>query len=276
MENNKILIIDDHATNLNVIISMIEKSHPDYLIYQALGGNKGLELAKKIVPDIIITDWDMPGMDGLELINKLKAEETTKDIPVIMSTGVMLSSTSLEKALAAGAVDYIRKPIDGVELIARIHSALTIAQYHKTIVETKNRELAENTLYLIQSNKFNIQITKKLQNVYDSLDDDNSKAEINKVIQDIDARIRMDSWQRFDITFQSVHSNFTKTLLEKFPDLTPAEIKLCTFLKLGMNTKDIASLLYQSPDSVKVSRSRLRKKIGLDSKESLQNFLSVI
>jgi len=63
-------------------------------------------------------------------------------------------------------------------------------------------------------------------------------------------------------------------LLKRFPKLSAAEIKLCVFLKLGMKTKDVASVLYQNPDSVKVARSGLRKKkLGLIKEDNLQTFL---
>ena len=65
-----------------------------------------------------------------------------------------------------------------------------------------------------------------------------------------------------------------KNLLQKFPELTPTEVKFCIFIRMEMNTKDIASVLYQSPASVKVTRSRLRKKLDLTTDQNLQTFLS--
>ena len=59
-----------------------------------------------------------------------------------------------------GIVDYIRKPVDEVELVARTRSALNLAEYNKKLLEQKNRELVENTLFLMRNNKFNVQISK--------------------------------------------------------------------------------------------------------------------
>ena len=65
-------------------------------------------------------DWQMPVMDGIEATKQLKLNDTTKDIPVIISTGIMIDSSDLSAALIVGAVDYLRKPFDEIELIARV------------------------------------------------------------------------------------------------------------------------------------------------------------
>ncbi|MBI9064744.1 MAG: response regulator [Marinilabiliaceae bacterium] len=145
----KILVVDDMIESLQVIVNFIQRSNPEYTIYQSNSSVAALKIASKTLPDVIITDWDMPVMDGIELIRKLKQENRTKDIPIIMATGVMLTSDNLKLALEAGAFDYIRKPIDPIELTARIHSAITIIQVHRKNLEKKNRELAENALYLV-------------------------------------------------------------------------------------------------------------------------------
>jgi len=120
----KILIVDDILENIQIIISVFEKNNPEFELFQAPNGYLALNIAKKVIPDIIITDWDMPEMNGIDLITKLKQETKLKDIPVIMATGVMTSVEYLQMALSAGAVDYIKKPIDEVELVARSLSAL--------------------------------------------------------------------------------------------------------------------------------------------------------
>jgi len=276
MQGYKILIVDDIVENLQTIISFFEKHHPDYNIYQANRSVLAFEIAKKVIPDLIITDWDMPEVNGIDLIKQLKAYSATKDVPVIMATGVMLTSDDLRKALEAGAVDYIRKPFESMELIARTHSALMIAEYHKRSIDAKNHELAENALHLIKNNEFNIDITKKLQSLSEKIGENEPVLQkyLSDIIVGIDSKIKEDSWKRFNIAFQSVHADFNKNLMAKFPDLTNTELKLCAFLRLGMNTKDIASVLYQNPDSIKVSRSRLRKKLGLSQSQNLQVFLT--
>ena len=77
----------------------------------------------------------------------------------------------------------------------------------------------------------------------------------------------------FQLSFDAVHSGFIQGLAGAHPELSPAEVKLSIFLKLGMNTKDIADLLYLTPESVRVARSRLRTKLGLAHAHNLHSYL---
>ncbi len=272
----KILVVDDLIENIQVIISIFEKYEPNYELFQATDGELAFSIAKKTKPDIIISDWDMPDIDGIELIKRLKKDKDLKDIPVIMATGVMTSVKHLQTALEAGATDYIRKPIDEVELVARTQSAINIANYNKKLLAQKSQELIENTLFLIRNNKFNVQLTCSLKSLAKEISPRNidALAKVNEISAQIDEKIKTDSWKRFEIAFYNVHDDFYKNLRNDFSNLTISEVKLSAFLKLGLNTKDIASVLFITPESVKVSRSRLRKKLGLLASVNLQTFLS--
>ncbi|MCG8374912.1 MAG: response regulator, partial [Chlorobiales bacterium] len=235
-----------------------------------------LQIIAQQKPDLIITDWEMPEMDGMELIKHLKESEETKDIPIIVATGIMLESENLKTALETGAVDYVKKPIDATELIARTQSAIKLAEYQKQIIEDKYRQLSENTLYLLQANEFNAQLVKKLQHLYKKTDtsDQETRDLYDEIIDELQSRLRDDSWKRFEIYFQRLYNDFVKDLMEKFPSLTTNDIKLCAFLKQGMSSKDIAAITYQTDESVRVARYRLRKKLGLDQSQNLASFLA--
>jgi len=277
MENYKILIVDDIVENIQTITRFLEESHPEYRLYQATSGRAAIILAETNSFDLIISDWDMPKMSGIELIIALKSNVKTNHIPVIIETGVMLTPKDLDTALSAGAYDYIRKPIEPTELSARVNSALMFATFHKKEIEQKNMELVEKTLFLIKNNEFNIEMAKKLNRLIEIFDNNKeAKALVYKIIDDVDQKIKQDSWQHFEIAFHNVHTEFSKKIISEFPDLTKAELKLCILIKLGISIKDTASILYLSPDSIKVARSRLRKKLQLENDTSLQNFLTAI
>ncbi len=275
MNSYKILIVDDLVESLKVIVHHLQRSNPEYTLYQSNSSVKAIEIAQKVLPDLIITDWYMPEMNGIELIHQIKSIEATKNIPFVVASGVMITSNNLKIALEAGAVDFLRKPIDPVELQARINSALMISKYHKESLEVKNRELMEITLNLTRNNEFTIDIKNKLQQI-STLKSTSQEvsAELCKVIELLDDKIRTKGWDRFTIAFNNVKPNFTHNLLEKHPDLTPSETKLCVLINLGMSIKDISSLLNQSPDGIKVSRSRLRKKLNLETEQNLESFLA--
>lgn len=276
MDNFKVFLVDDDVYNLKTFIAIFEDQCPEFAIYQTNNSKNALHIALKVKPDIIITDWDMPNLDGLELIGQLKSQKETRDIPIIMATGIHINSNDLKKALAVGAVDFIKKPIDAVELVARTNSALLISKYHKQLLAAKDAELAENSLYLVKNNQFNLDVDKKLREVLDLLGAGNQEAKnrLNEVVNSMNFHIQEDSWFRFNLSFDRVHPDFNKNLADQFPELTGTDLKLCAFVRLGMSNKDIAALLNQNPDSIKVSRSRLRKKLGIEQSQNLENFLA--
>lgn len=147
MKKRKILIIDDQPINIEIIVNHLEETGEPYVMYQATDGESGYSLAEKIIPDLIITDWEMPGMTGIEVIIKLKSNEITHDIPVIVASGVMTSSKNLRTALETGAVDFIRKPIDKIEIVARVHSVLMLSDSLKEIKNQRD-ELQDKNLQL--------------------------------------------------------------------------------------------------------------------------------
>lgn len=277
MNHYKILIVDDLVENIQIIIAYLEEFHPEYRLYQATGGNDAIRLVETNSFNLIISDWDMPSISGIELIKSLKENKKTAHIPIIITTGVMLTSENLDTALKAGAYDFIRKPIDPVELSARTHSALMLADCHIKEIENKNKELVEKALLLINDSEFSLKIKEKLNQLLTiSSENPDAKKNIDNIINKIDQKVNQDRWQSFNLDFKNVHSEFSKNLLTRFPDLTQAELKLSILIKLGISIKDTASLLYQSPGSVKVSRSRLRKKMHINADVSLDNFLTAL
>ncbi len=136
MEKGTILVVDNEQFFLETIVDTLNSS--DYKVLQAKNGKMGLKVAEKFMPDIVITDWDMPEMDGIEMIKAFKKSETLSDIPIIMCTGIMTTSEDLQIALNAGAIDYIRKPIDKIELIARVNSMLKLSRSYIKIKKLNN------------------------------------------------------------------------------------------------------------------------------------------
>lgn len=276
MKDRTVLVVDDLVENLQIIVSIFEQNRPDLTIYQSNSGMMALDVALKILPDIIVTDWEMPEMSGIDLIRELKKHKVTREIPVIMATGIMISPENLREALEAGAVDFLTRPVNAVELLARTHSALLLSEHHKNDLAEKDRQLAESALNLTKNDAFLNKFKKRMEDLLLTFPDDqiHPKEELAAIIADLDNHFIQDGWQRFQLSFDAVHSNFIQTLAQTHPELSPAEVKLSIFLKLGMNTKDIANLLYLTPESVKVARYRLRKKLGLTFPHNLHNYLT--
>ena len=132
-----LLIADNEPQNLQAIIEILNNSETTYQFLTVPNGKLLVNVATKKHPDLIITDWDMPEMDGIEAVSQLKKQPSTAHIPVIMYTGVMTSPKDLKQALQAGAADYIRKPVEATELLARINSMLQLSRSYRQIIQQK-------------------------------------------------------------------------------------------------------------------------------------------
>nr|NQU89531.1 PAS domain S-box protein [Bacteroidota bacterium] len=133
----KILTIDDQQDNLTTIEAVIKSHLPGCEVITALSGPEGIKLAIQEQPDTIILDIIMPGMDGYEVCEKLKEDELTRHIPVIMLTAIKTDSESRVKGLNTGADAFLSKPIDPVEFSAQINVMLRIKEAEDKLREEK-------------------------------------------------------------------------------------------------------------------------------------------
>ena len=140
-------------------------------------------------------------------------------------------------------------------------------------LELRNRELTTQVMMQLKKNELILDISKKLQKTLSAAHPEN-KPIIERVIKELDSDDSREMWKDFEVRFRNVHSDFYKKLVEKYPDLTPNELRLCAFLKLNLNTKEISSLTNQSVNSIDVARSRLRQKLGLSKEDNLTSFLA--
>jgi adenylate cyclase len=136
---NKILIVDDEPFNLDLLEQ--ELTEHDYVIEKAADGPEALEKTAGFEPDVILLDYMMPKMNGLEVIRRLRAIERHKSIPIILLTAKATQEDKIA-GLDAGADDYVTKPFDSFELLARVRAMLRIKQLHDALAEW-NRTLAD-------------------------------------------------------------------------------------------------------------------------------------
>lgn len=129
---SKICVIDDHPENVFILQDRLEKA--GFEIITAYDGESGLEKVREELPDLVLLDVMMPGLSGFEVCKRITTDDRTKQIPIILLTA-LTSTEDLEEGLQAGAFDYVKKPFNRAELLARIKSALRFAETNKFIIE---------------------------------------------------------------------------------------------------------------------------------------------
>jgi len=140
----------------------------------------------------------------------------------------------------------------------------------------KNKELASATMHLVQKSQLIQTIDSNLQSLKSQIPGEN-KAEVDGLLNIIkDGGKLDDAWDTFTKQFDQVHVEFHKRITEQFPQLTKTDLKLCTYLRMNLSSKEIASLMFVSLRAVEVSRSRLRKRLGLEKEQNLIAFIQNI
>ena len=298
MKTPIVLLVDDEIESIQSVIACFERYPLKLEFMMANSGYIALSVLEKHTPNLIVLDWDMPGMSGIELMQKIKGQERLVHIPIVMLTGVMTEMKYLHQALEAGAIDFVRKPFDELELYSRVHAALQFSetlqekfkseeaarQAKQRLVEMEKEqleadiaqqksELLNNALQLRQAAELqeaNLVLLKELRT--------SLKSEGKPILDQIIANYRMSQkqsqWENMKAKFDKAFSDYDKKLSDRFPSLSPNERRLCTFLHLNMSSKDIAIITFQKESSINQARYRLRKKLGISSDENLVDFLT--
>ncbi len=139
----KILVVDDQPDNVFILQDKLERE--GFEVYTAYDGPSGIKKATEITPDLVLLDVMMPGMSGFEACKVLTDTESTKNIPVILVTA-LTGSEDLTEGLSAGAFDYVKKPFNRSELIARVNSALKFRESNLLLVELEKIKMFAATV----------------------------------------------------------------------------------------------------------------------------------
>lgn len=148
-----ILIIDDRQDNLRLLVNILKNQ--DYRVRPIRNAYQGLMIAQQEMPDLILLDIKMPDIDGYEVCRRLKADDRTHDIPIIFLSALDEVFDKLQ-AFQVGGVDYVSKPFQEVELLARIETHLTLRRLQqalKTANETLEDKVQLRTAELAEANQ---------------------------------------------------------------------------------------------------------------------------
>lgn len=133
----RILVIDDLPENVFMLQDRLE--HEGFEVLTAYDGRTGIDKAQSEVPDLILLDVMMPDITGIEVCKTLVGNTKTKNIPIILVTAKS-GAEDTKEGLEAGAFDYIKKPFNRIELLARVNSALKLSDAQKSLLDSEKRD----------------------------------------------------------------------------------------------------------------------------------------
>ncbi|MEM9931690.1 MAG: response regulator, partial [Bacteroidota bacterium] len=296
-----LLIVDDQPEVVRELVDFFRRHFQGGRVLQTVSPKTALKILSTEHPDLVFTDWDMPELNGIELMQAMQADPQLADIPVILCSGKNIDSGDLYQALSAGAVDYLRKPFDDQELIARVMTALRerkrlkhIRQQAEELADQKaalalekerNERLLQQTIgfqrkdietLALELNK-NQALADNLISRLDEWSKDRSKAtpEAQRALRDLKRQLLSgERLENLRTDLDHVNTAFYNKLRENFPSVTAGDLELCAYARMGLTNKEVAMLRGVSPDSVKRQRNRLRKRLNLPPSVNLTHFLT--
>jgi DNA-binding response OmpR family regulator len=283
-----VLIVDDVPDNLAVLHDALDES--GYTVLVATGGEAALQRAAQAVPDIVLLDAMMPGMDGFEVARRLKASPKTAHIPIIFMTG-LTETEHLVAALEAGGVDYVTKPIKPKEVLARMgvhmqgarqarqaRNALDAFGYASITVRASDGKLMWQTALAreLLMAYYGTRAPETPQPVIDwlrrHLKDAEQQIEPPRLAAELGARrltFRLhqqtgdDDWL---IVMREVSDAAVIQAMSLSFKLTAREAEVLYWVVKGKINRDIADILGASPATVKKHLERVFAKLGVETR----------
>jgi len=294
MNADIVLIVDDQPDNLSLLHDALDEA--GYTVLVATNGESALQRARQSLPDVILLDAVMPGLDGFEVARRLKADFSTQHIPIVFMTG-LTETEHVVAAFAAGGADYVTKPIRPPEVLARIaahrHNARQIKQAKTALDASGQASLtlrARDGLLLWQT-----PLARKLLADYLDAGDEQTPPRLTQWLREAEqARLQGEEPQpllaRKDDRrlFASLHtqadnsgewlvllreendSSAIETLIAAFR-LTRREAEVLHWLCLGKTSKDIGDILGTSPRTVNKHLEHVYEKLGVETRTAAAN-----
>ncbi|MEO1655445.1 MAG: response regulator [Bacteroidota bacterium] len=259
--------------NLKIIVEYLEEAGQGYQVLSVADPQLAVKVIQEKELDLVITDWQMPKISGLELIHHFKQAHPYKKLPFIMVTGIHTTFQDLKVALEVGALDFIRKPINKIELWARVASLLNLFYAYKVIDQQKDESLSNRTLQVHQHNKLIFELREDLEKHLLNLPL-KARNPVKAMLQKLPyVHTTEQEWARFKERFEQIHPHFFKTLQDRFRNLRIHELRMCAYIRVGFSIKEIANFLNIEQRGARVKKSRIKKKMGLSEKVNFDEFI---
>jgi len=283
-----ILIVDDNVHNLQVLGNILLSE--GYNIAVAQKGKDVLSFVEKKIPNLILMDIVMPEISGIEVCKALKKDPKTRDIPIIFIS-VHKDTVEKIKAFRAGGVDYITKPFQKEEVLARVSVHLELQrarQELKKINQELEVRIKKRTKELLEANKkleeMNVALKVLLEKKQEHKEDFGKQIVFNveQVVEPFLDKLRQTRLTNGQVEIlniieqklKEIVSPYQRTLSQRY-GLTPTELQIVELIRTGKPTKEIAEILNLSKRTVDTHRHNIRKKLGILNKNiNLTTYLS--
>jgi tetratricopeptide (TPR) repeat protein len=269
-EAKKALVIGEESDNKKVMLGALAMLHQLYKTKDDISEAYKYAIREHQTKDSIGLEFKSTELSLLDV--KYQYEKTLQDI----NTKQKLREYNLFAIIGSviAVLIFVILVLFFRQKIRAKNSALIKKQLELDI-DRKNRELTSSTMSLLKTNEKISEIRTSLLEISEQATKPEIKSTLKKVATKINRSTKANAWDEFELRFKQIHRSFYNNLLEKYPKLTPNELRLCALLKLNLTTKEIAELTGQRVPSLETARSRLRKKLNLTNKAtSLVVFLS--
>lgn len=274
--NSKILIVDDDERVIRHISDVL--GDEGYEISFSMNKSEAWESINNQQLDLVLLDVNLPDGEGYELCEKVHNNEDLNPLPIVFITGVS-DNRSIEKAFEAGGEDYISKPISNRELLARVDKTITLCSLRQSLqdkVEERTAELQEKNTELQRMNANLEELLDRFENreqdTWESIHQEITDL-VKPHLQRLESEI-LDSHEEALEYLELVNKNI-EDIFEQRTDgfsnlrnkLTQREFEICSFIRKGLTSKEIASTLGRSTSTIKKHRKNIREKLDLKNKD---------
>ena len=266
-EEYVIMIIEDSLRGMKLLSGIL--SEHGFGVRQARSGSVALAAVNTRCPDLIILDIRMPEMDGFEICRQLKGNPATRAVPIIFISALG-GPDEKTQAFETGAIDYITKPFQASEVIARVKLHLTLSRMQQNLEELVSRR----TIKLEESNTA-MKVLLEHRQTERGRFEENVISQINSLIIPYLKRLKatkLDHRQStltdaIETNLNEITAQFSGRLYAKSAGVTPREMEVAALVKMGKTNHEISDTLNISEHAIAFHRQNLRKKLGLLGKK---------
>jgi DNA-binding NarL/FixJ family response regulator len=285
--SNVVLVVDDMPDTLAMLHDALDES--GYTVLVATNGASALERARNNLPDVVLLDAVMPGMDGFEVARQLKADARTQHIPIVFMTG-LTETEHVVAAFAAGGIDYVTKPLRPIEVLARIGAHVNSARQMQQASSALDA-FGQASLAIATNGRITWQTPlarQLLENYFGSsglfaplkLLDWTRKAELaTREGREVPALLQANDGRRLRASFhdqtgdgewlvvlrEENNAAMISTLVSYFR-LTQREAEVLHWLTLGKTNRDIGDILGTSPRTINKHLEHIFAKLGVETR----------